>query len=181
MENINSQHDNVKPFKRFAKWFLLIIIAIIIIYIVIIFVSPQNREWLSMLIGQKLDQRSLDNYKKQIQSDKYGGTTPLETYKMFVEALKQQDIDLAVKYFVQGKQGEYKKFFEAIKQEGKWDLMMADVSTSKNNTRGSQQGPNAYQLDIVDSNNFLVTTVYIVIPCDINGQPISDIWKIESF
>ena len=58
-------------------------------------------------------------YKKQIQSDKYGGTTPLETYKMFVEALKQQDIDLAVKYFVQDKQGEYKKFFEAIKQEGK--------------------------------------------------------------
>jgi hypothetical protein len=64
-------------------------------------------------------QRSVDQYAKEIKADKYGGKTPEETYAMFVEALKKEDIDLAVKYFVKEEQSEYKKMFEDIKKNGK--------------------------------------------------------------
>ena len=132
METINMKPEGQKPFKRFIKWFVLIILVLIISYVVIIFSNANTREWISAIISQKLLQRSVDQYAKEIKADKYGGKTPEETYAMFVEALKKEDIDLAVKYFVKGEQSEYKKMFEDIKKNGKWDMMMEDVLAERN-------------------------------------------------
>lgn len=42
------------------------------------------------------------------KADTYGGTTPEETFGMFLDALKAGDVDLASKYFVLDKQAEWK-------------------------------------------------------------------------
>ena len=39
------------------------------------------------------------NYEKAMKEDTYGGKTPEETLRMFIEALKKEDIELASKYF----------------------------------------------------------------------------------
>jgi hypothetical protein len=42
-------------------------------------------------------------------ADTYGGTTPEETWSLFIAALEQEDVELAVKYFVVDKQEEVLK------------------------------------------------------------------------
>lgn len=41
----------------------------------------------------------LEAYKKAMEADIYGGKTPEETLKLFVDALKKGDVELASKYF----------------------------------------------------------------------------------
>ncbi len=56
---------------------------------------------------------------KMYAQDKYGGDTPEETLRLFVEALKNKNIKLASKYFVIEKQSEmYKKLPQAFKSGG---------------------------------------------------------------
>ncbi len=42
---------------------------------------------------------AIERYEKLMRQDTYGGKTPEETLKLFVEALKKEDIELAAKYF----------------------------------------------------------------------------------
>jgi hypothetical protein len=63
--------------------------------------------------------RAQENYKKINKlyiNDKYGGKTPEETYDMLIEALKNNDIDLASKYFVLEKQREWLKTFKEFQK-----------------------------------------------------------------
>ena len=42
-------------------------------------------------------QQEIENIKKEIADDPYGGDTPEETLRLFIDALKQGDTDLAAK------------------------------------------------------------------------------------
>ena len=42
---------------------------------------------------------AIERYEELMRQDTYGGKTPEETLKLFVEALKKEDIELAAKYF----------------------------------------------------------------------------------
>ena len=107
MEEQISQSKNQSPEKPKRKYLKFIIgfLAIIILAAGGFFVwdkyfSPAakiNRE------TQKNYQKYLDwqkNYEKAMREDTYGGKTPEETLKMFIEALKKEDIELASKYFM---------------------------------------------------------------------------------
>jgi hypothetical protein len=93
---------------------------------------------------------------------------------MFVEALKKEDIDLAVKYFVKEEQSEYKKMFEDIKKNGKWDMMMEDVLIARNQ-KGEMTGKGLYTIDMVDDNNVVINIISIILPQDLSGNFIGDI------
>ena len=59
----------------------------------------------------------LEAYKKAREADTYGGKTPEETLQMFVEALKNEDIDLASKYFMLRSDGSIDpKWIEGLKK-----------------------------------------------------------------
>jgi hypothetical protein len=45
--------------------------------------------------------------EKQYADDPYGGDTPEETLRLFIEALKAGDTDLAAKYFILDKQEQW--------------------------------------------------------------------------
>ena len=180
MEVVNIKPGGKKPFKRFVKWFCLIILILIVSYVVIIFINPNTREWVSAIIGQKMLQRSVDQYAREIRADKYGGKTPEETYAMFVDALKKEDIELAVKYFTKESKEENKKVLEGIKKDGNWDAMMKDLLLEKNQ-KGSYISDYGYSIEVRNEQDERATMVEIVLPVDLSGKPISDIWKIESF
>lgn len=64
---------------------------------------------------KRLNQAFLDILRK----DTYGGKTPEETYNLYLNALKNGDIELASRYYWWDKQEKEKQRLEKLKKEGK--------------------------------------------------------------
>lgn len=64
-------------------------------------------------------------YKK----DTYGGKTPEETWAMFLDALKKEDIDLAIKYYAVGSVEVPRDQIYTKKQNGQLKDWMAELET----------------------------------------------------
>ena len=65
----------------------------------ILYGQPYIGEWKAKWEAKMLQERLERPYRQ----DKYGGKTPEETFDMFLDALRKEDIDLASKYFVLNK------------------------------------------------------------------------------
>ncbi len=70
--------------------------------------------------------------EKAYAQDPYGGETPEETLRLFIDALKKGDTDLAAKYFVLDVQPEWKEGLAKIKERGLLDEMVRDLERLKN-------------------------------------------------
>ena len=71
--------------------------------------------------------QNLKNLEKQYAEDPYGGDTPEETLRLFVDALKTGDTELAAKYFVLDKQQEWREDLAKIEEKGLLDEMVRDL------------------------------------------------------
>ncbi|MBU3896150.1 hypothetical protein KKG36_02465, partial [Patescibacteria group bacterium] len=65
---------------------------------------------------QELNRALVEAFK----NDYFGGKTAEETYNLFMQALKEEDVDLAVKYFVHDvdRRANYAEKFNKMKEEG---------------------------------------------------------------
>ena len=79
----------------------------------ILYGQPYIGEWKVKWEAKMLQERLERPYRQ----DKYGGKTPEETFDMFLDALRKEDIDLASKYFVLNKQEQWKKTLEEYKKQ----------------------------------------------------------------
>lgn len=96
----------------------------------------------------------VNDYKKLTdvyKTDTYGGKTPEETYDLFIEALKSEDVELASKYFVAEKQDSWRKALEEYKNSE----LMGDfiVETEKNRKKWkkvseSDENINSYEYGV---------------------------------
>ncbi|MGC8651284.1 MAG: hypothetical protein ACP5RX_01555 [Minisyncoccia bacterium] len=168
------------------KQYLIILIGLLTIGLLSVlgfwFFSPQMRQARQLKNSLESFNKALKTEEQKYVSDTYGGTIPEETYRLFLEALKKQDIELASKYFILDKQEEYKNLFTQIKNSGQWDNMMKDLFDSRN-SKGKMIGDN-YVIEIVDKNNVSVTTITIKKPILILGserREIGNLWKIAQF
>jgi len=64
---------------------------------------------------------------KYFKEDTYGGKTPQETYDLYITALKNNDLDLASKYFYWKKQVEQKDKLEEIKNKGELEKYISNL------------------------------------------------------
>ncbi len=104
------------------------------------------------------------------ESDKWGGKTPEETVRLFTEAIKKGDFDLAGKY---GNPEEIKLDLEKIKNDGNINLLIKDLETGElKNTPGF--GPDS--MDLVIKENDKVK--YVVLSM---GKSEGGTWKIDEF
>ncbi len=184
MEENIKKIDRVDKNKKLKKWFkIIVLIALLIFVLGLVF---NKYFWLSTVTSfqNKMMMRNIAKYEQKFKDDKYGGKTPEETYVMFLEALKKKDIELASKYFVLEKQEEYKKALYEVDKNGKWDLMMEDL-TNYNNMTKEKTGDNYYTINIFrkDDPKMLSEQIIIILPTKIlnNTEEISDIWKISTF
>ena len=135
-------------------------------------------------------QRELDKLEAPYKNDKFGGKTPEETFDMFIDALKKEDIELASKYFVIQKQddweealGEYKTnnllanfVLELEGQRKKWERSNKDNKESiefyytTTIEEDSQVDFNGQKLDI-PAGEYTNTTRFEKYP--------SGVWKID--
>lgn len=78
-------------------------LGLIIVGVAFVLIWPVRDNWRQQYLYHKIlgEFSDLENAYK---NDSYGGSTPEETLKLFIEALQKGDIDLASKYFVPEKQ-----------------------------------------------------------------------------
>lgn len=76
-------------------------------------------------------EQGLKELEKRYEEDPYGGDTPEETLRLFVEALKKGDTDLAAKYFVLDKQEQWRGDLSKIKEKGLLGEMVKELELTK--------------------------------------------------
>src|SRR3989344_1027135 len=102
---------------------------------------------------------------QQKESDKWGGKTPEETVRLFTEAVKKGDFELASKYG----RDEIKSELEKMKIEGKIDQLIKDLENGK---LEENQGFNGGSFDFVVRENGMKIQVLGLFKSD------SGTWKI---
>lgn len=184
-ENLTKEGDFKKsknlPKRKWKKFFLVFVILITIFFL---YIFGDFLKLLYYRVRIQLGMKLIEKQELKYKNDKYGGKTPEETYSMFLDALKKEDIELASKYFVLEKQKEYKKALYEIKERGKWALMMDDLTQEKN-VFYEKVSDERFVINIMDlfDSNMLKEQIVLVLPSSIVGydKPITNIWKILNF
>ncbi|MEK7603694.1 MAG: hypothetical protein AAB461_01060 [Patescibacteria group bacterium] len=92
-------------FKSWVGVPVLILIALMVVWLL-----PGYKSWQI--------KRAYDKVEEPYYTDTYGGATPEETYDLFINALKDGDIELASKYFVIESQDNWLKTLQEYEKEG---------------------------------------------------------------
>ncbi len=118
----------------------------------------------------------LSSYEKLMRADTYGGSSPEETLRLFVEALEKNDAELAAKYFILDENGSRKEWEEVLKlkkDNRELGVIAKKVLEAKPNPLDSIH-PGDFKFIIVDDLGEVETTINM----EINS--FSGVWKIES-
>jgi hypothetical protein len=118
-------------------------------------------------------------YEEAMKADTYGGKTPEETLQMFIDALKNEDIELASKYFAlnTNEKSEYyltrKEWEEALrkkKEQGEIKKIIEILSLSKLTFKDDDGAV----FKVYNKNNEVEALI------EIKLNKFSGVWKIES-
>jgi hypothetical protein len=96
MENQEEKREKRASFLRFYKEFLFLVVLGFSIYI---FWKGVVRQPSPIEVNVREYERLEAEYKAAMKADTYGGATPEETLELFIDALREGDVDLAGKYF----------------------------------------------------------------------------------
>ncbi len=132
MKNL-TQLPKILTKQRFKKpiyaywtfWLIVLILSILTFYIHIRIITWGNMAGIRIKTEkiQEMQQAYKKNQEKvleELKSDTYGGKTPEETLRLFVEALEERDVDLASKYISNDRRDEFKKdFYEILDKNDK--------------------------------------------------------------
>ncbi|MBI2515132.1 hypothetical protein HYV91_03060 [Candidatus Wolfebacteria bacterium] len=109
--NLTPPFNNPKPGRRYFKFvgvFFLIIAGVFILYTAVFWLWRAYESWQAGKALEKyhlnLKQVQEEDYRRAM-ADTYGGKTPQETLKMYIEAVEKGDYELASKYFI----GDYQR------------------------------------------------------------------------
>src|SRR3989344_8490863 len=109
------------------------------------------------------------------EQDKWGGKTPEETVRLFTEAVKNGDFDLASRYGVSSLQSEIKNTLNDYKNSEYWDDYLVWLENLKKNTDSNQNfGPDSITYESFDAKGRRV--VFISLAKSDGGT-----WKINEF
>ena len=100
------------------------ILGILILAVIVFFIAAEVGFQAKYRLEQWKTARKMEQFNKIVEelfkNDIYGGKTPEETYNLFVTSLKNEDVDLAVKYIILDaeRQRKYYDKFSDKKQKG---------------------------------------------------------------
>lgn len=162
--------------KRFLKFAAVLVAFFVAAFIVTSLTGIFNPvlEAQRYLLERKIlnEAREREEFEK---NDTYGGKTPEETYQLFLQALEEQDIELASKYFVREKQAEIKQRLARIRDDGKWQLMYGDLSGGKTDVEYKKVHESWYEVEILNKSGGLVAAFRIE---KYHQKPL---WKLTQF
>jgi hypothetical protein len=89
---------------------------------------------------EAFDKALKDEYNREM-ADTYGGKTPQETLRLYIDAVEKGDYELASKYFVIEKREQWKNNLTKISKENKIDLFLTPIiQAQKSNGEYSASG-----------------------------------------
>lgn len=155
------------PITKILKYFIIFGLIFVAVYS---FTEIIYKPW-----KQKRDlQREIDKWQEEMQrpykEDTVGGNTPEETLNMFIQALKDGDLDYASKFFVVEKQKEWAENLKKIKEAGYLDEMVGDLDQGNRIKTHESDVTVEYNID-----NGKEVIALFNITKNINGK-----WKIRS-
>lgn len=136
----------------FKWWFWVVLVFLVCGTLYAVRYTSWNAQYLSDHAEEFARNSAINvlNYQnaqieKQYKEDQYGGATPEETLKLFVEALEKKDFVLASKYYVPEKQSEILKQLNS----GKVDATNPFINAYKTGTNKSfaSKDTNDYEID----------------------------------
>src|SRR3989338_11380437 len=118
-----------KMLKRWWFWVGVVVLLVLAVYL------SGYLEWYAEGAKYRIQNEISNQYIKsqeaqqaaleaQYKNDPYGGATPEETLRLFIEALEKKDYTLASNYFVPEKRGESLKRMPEGVQSGGFDALI---------------------------------------------------------
>ncbi|MDP3725331.1 MAG: hypothetical protein Q8R20_02595 [Nanoarchaeota archaeon] len=106
----------MKGYKKYVLGFL----GIFFLVLMVLFAAPKISWWYGgwkdAQFQKKVEQVRKEDYDRAM-SDTYGGKTPQETLKMYIEAVEKGDYELASRYFVEKeREKELARFEKSLKE-----------------------------------------------------------------
>ena len=114
-------------------------------------------------IAEELDRAGKEEYQAMM-ADTYGGKTPQETLKLYIAAVEKGDYELASKYFVVEKQGEWQSNLLKLASASKLENLLAPLRSVDASAGYYSSDKNIYSID---------KPVFIEFILSLNG-----VWKI---
>jgi len=179
MNKIISQIKKLRQWK-FLFFFLIFIFLILGILIRFWYLNPEIQTAKKYKREIEILNEKIQEEKIKYLNDNYGAETPELTYQMFLEALKNKDVNLAIKYFIYDKQELYKSFFLDIKSNNQWENMMEDLLNPENQ-KGEITSNGSYVIRVYSEDNYLIAQVTLRQPVFTEEEKINNIWKIIEF
>jgi len=112
-------------------------------------------------------QRQIAALERPYKTDKIGGQTPEETFDMFIEALKKEDIELASKYFVIKKQDDWEKTLGEYKEANILGDLVSELKDAQGKLEKSAQATSENTIEFT-----YLTKLEKDTTADFNGQKI---------
>ena len=118
----------------------------------------------------------IENYEQAMREDTYGGKTPEETLKLFVEALKKEDVELASKYFLlddNGSREKWEKRLTELKEKKLLLTMAGDIELGAKPDLQNKITENDFKYSIYKTDGTIGADI------DMELNKYSGVWKIE--
>ena len=163
----------------FKKIIKIIIIAIVFLLIAVVGYVAGNltKYGLDVRKADKTVERFQGSLEEPYKKDVYGGKTPEETWAMYIDALKNGDIDLAIKYYAVGRiEGVPIDEIYTKKQNGQLQGWIRELEGLKKSNREPLEGEANYYYDYFNEeyNQVLSSPVVFYL------NPYTKVWKIIS-
>lgn len=114
-------------------WIGTLIVAIVAGFV--IFGLLRGQEFLASFLADRETNRIIKELEKPYREDKYGGKTPEDTFDLFLEALRKEDIELASKYFELEKQEKWMVSLQKIKTDNLISDFIKNLEENRNKWR----------------------------------------------
>ena len=125
---MNEGEQNAVKSKRKYLKIGVIAIGAAVFLLMIFFGLSKYGEWSLERNIKKI----IENENRPYLEDTYGGKTPKETLELFIAAVEKEDFDLASKYFILSKQGEWRSALLEANRNEKLHALMQEIKEANN-------------------------------------------------
>jgi len=165
MEDQNLEQPKSKKIK-FIVWFVILLFGVMTVVNLVLFGWYKLTQYINtkkvQQLAEELKKEEEEQYQKAM-ADTYGGKTPQETLKMYIDAVQKGDYELASKYFIEDKREKEKQSLLNSKKE--------DIENILNLLKQSFKSDGSFS---ADKNGFTIRKPILV---DFVRYP-NGIWKI---
>lgn len=163
--------------KKFWAIFALFFVILVIISLYLAwqwYLSPQAKQNAQLQENWRLYTTAMKNYEDAMRADTYGSSTPEGTLQMFIDALKQGDVELASQYFIYDPSRPRTGWVEALladKDAGNFPEIISLLENAKSTKPIMEK---YFNFELRDNQDHLVSDI------GMQFNSYSGVWKIES-